>query len=81
MQLMCEGRLAFDEVEARLDAPFATYFERELAELEQRHRDLATVDRERRTITATPLGHHLIRNLGLVFDRYARGGVSGSPTI
>ena len=32
-------------------------------------------------LVATDLGHHLIRNLCVVFDRYARGTPTGSPTI
>ena len=80
MRLMCEGRVRFDE-HAPATAPFATYFARELAELEAQHGALAVVDRAGETVTATPLGHHLIRNVARVFDRYAREGVSGSPSI
>jgi oxygen-independent coproporphyrinogen-3 oxidase len=81
MTLMCEGRLDFAEVEARHGIRFADTFAEQLRTLEDRHRDLAVVDRDAGTIVATPLGHHLIRNLAVVFDRYARPGAGGSPTI
>ncbi|HVK78060.1 MAG TPA: oxygen-independent coproporphyrinogen III oxidase [Kofleriaceae bacterium] len=81
MRLMCDGRLDFAEVEARYPIRFATYFAAELAALEADPARLAAVDRAAGTVTATPLGHHLIRNVCVVFDRYARAGVTGSPTI
>ncbi len=80
MRLMCDGRLAFADVQDRHLLDFATTFARELAVLERELADLAVVDRAGGTITATPLGHHLIRNVCSVFDRYARTG-TGSPTI
>ncbi len=80
-RLMCDGRVAFADVEARHGIGFATAFARELAELERAHAELAHVDRAGGVIAATPLGHHLIRNLCVVFDRYARPGGGGSPTI
>jgi oxygen-independent coproporphyrinogen-3 oxidase len=81
MRLMCDGRLGFADVEARYPVAFARTFAGELTELETRHADLAVVDRAAGTITATPLGHHLIRNVARVFDRYTPAGASGSPTI
>lgn len=80
-RLMCEGRLDFAEVEARHHIQFTDAFAPELARLEHSHLDLVQVDRRRGTLAATPLGHHLIRNLCVVFDRYAREGAGGSPTI
>lgn len=80
-RLMCDGRLDFADVEARDPTPFAVRFAAELATIERDHADLATVDRARGTLAATTLGHHLIRNLCAVFDRYARGPAAGSPTI
>ena len=79
MQLMCEGRLAFRDLEAEFGIDPASTFADELATLERDHADLARVDRAAGTLTATPLGHHLIRNVARVFDRHTRGG--GSPTI
>ncbi len=81
MRLMCEGRLEFAEVEARYGIAFTSAFSRELATLTREHADLATVDRTRGAISATPLGHHLIRNVAAVFDRYAESAASGSPSI
>jgi oxygen-independent coproporphyrinogen-3 oxidase len=81
MRLMCEGRLDVAEVEARYGIAFTSAFARELATLTREHADLATVDRTRGAIAATPLGHHLIRNVAAVFDRYAESAASGSPSI
>ena len=81
MRLMCDGRLDLGEVEARHGISFAETFARELAILEQGHQDLVRIDRSAGTIVATALGHHLIRNICVVFDRYARDGAGGSPTI
>lgn len=81
MTLMCEGRLRFADVEARHGIRFADRFAPELARLEQDLGELAVVDRDAGTIVATPLGHHLIRNVCVVFDRYAAAGAGGSPTI
>jgi oxygen-independent coproporphyrinogen-3 oxidase len=80
-RLMCDGRVDFAEVATRHGVAFAETFDDELATLARTHGELATVDRERGEVVATPLGHHLIRNVAVVFDRYARGGVSGSPSI
>ncbi|HVV84430.1 MAG TPA: oxygen-independent coproporphyrinogen III oxidase [Kofleriaceae bacterium] len=80
-RLMCEGRLDFADVAAAHGVDVTTRFATELAALERRHGDLAIVDREAGAITATPLGHHLIRNVAKVFDRYTLEGGTGSPTI
>lgn len=80
MRLMCDGRIDTGEVEARFGPGFAGRFAAELAALDAQP-ELARVDRERGEIVATPLGHHLIRNVAAVFDRYARSGRSGSPSI
>jgi oxygen-independent coproporphyrinogen-3 oxidase len=79
MRLMCDGRLDFSEVEARYPIAFEERFASELAVLSAEHAALAAVDHARGAIEATPLGHHLIRNIAAVFDRYAPS--SGSPSI
>jgi oxygen-independent coproporphyrinogen-3 oxidase len=79
MRLMCDGRLDFADVEARYPIAFQERFASELATLAAEHAELAAVDRARGAIEATPLGHHLIRNIAAVFDRYAPS--SGSPSI
>ena len=79
MRLMCDGRLDFAEVEARFGIPFTDTFAAELTALAAEYAELAIVDRARGAIAATPLGHHLIRNIAAVFDRYAPS--SGSPSI
>ncbi len=81
MRLMCAGRVDFAEVEAAYGVSFASRFAPELAALAGQHDALAAVDNERGAVIATPLGHHLIRNVCAVFDRYARPGGSGSPSI
>jgi len=80
-RLMCDGQIAFADFEARFGVPFEHTFAPELAALERDHADLARVDRLRRAVVASPLGHHLIRNVCVVFDRYAVPGGGGSPTI
>lgn len=80
-RLMCEGRLDFADVETSHGVRFSDAFGPELATLEHSHLDLVRVDREVGSLAATPLGHHLIRNVCAVFDRYARDGAGGSPTI
>ena len=81
MQLMCTGGVDLAEVASRHGVEAGVTFAAELDQLEASHRDLALVDRATSTVTATPLGHHLIRNVARVFDRYARGVSGGSPTI
>lgn len=81
MRLMCDGRLGFAEVAERFHLDVAATFADELRQLEDQHGDLAVVDRAAGTITATPLGHHLIRNVARVFDRHTPAGSGGSPTI
>lgn len=73
-RLMCEGRVEFADVQARFGVPFAERFAPELRALDH---ELATV--EGAAVVATTLGHHLIRNVCQVFDRYVQPG--GSPTI
>jgi oxygen-independent coproporphyrinogen III oxidase len=80
MRLMCDGRLDFADVEARYGVSVNDTFRRELFTLSSDHAQLVDVDRDRGAIVATPLGHHLIRNIAAVFDRYA-GAATGSPTI
>jgi oxygen-independent coproporphyrinogen-3 oxidase len=80
MRLMCDGHLDFADVEARYGVSFPERFAKELTALASEYAALAAVDHERRAIDTTPLGHHLIRNVAAVFDRYA-GSASGSPSI
>jgi oxygen-independent coproporphyrinogen-3 oxidase len=81
MRLMCDGHVDFAEVEARYGIDFAAAFGSELTTLAAEHTALASIDRARGSIVATPLGHHLIRNVAAVFDRYTGSSPSGSPSI
>ena len=81
MRLLCTGRCSLAELAVHLGVDAAASFGAELDELERRHRDLAIVDRAAGTITATSLGHHLIRNVARVFDRHTAASAPGSPTI
>jgi oxygen-independent coproporphyrinogen-3 oxidase len=80
MRLMCDGHVDFADVERRYGVAFAARFAHELDRLAVEHAALAAIDHDRGAIAATPLGHHLIRNVAAVFDRYA-GSASGSPSI
>jgi oxygen-independent coproporphyrinogen-3 oxidase len=80
-RLMCDGRLDLADVQTHHGVDVATTYAAELDRLERDHGDLVVVDRARGTLAATPLGHHLIRNICSVFDRYHRDGAGGSPTI
>jgi oxygen-independent coproporphyrinogen-3 oxidase len=80
MKLMCDGALDLAEVGAQHGLDAAAYFAPELARVERELADLAEVDRGAGTVVATPLGHHLIRNLCVVFDRDG-AAAQGSPTI
>jgi len=79
-RLMCDGGLDFATLEQQVgiaDAP--AYFARELAELPA---DLASYDVAARRIVTTPLGRMLVRNVCMVFDRYAADTQARfSPTI
>jgi oxygen-independent coproporphyrinogen-3 oxidase len=87
-RLMCDNALAFGAVEDRFPIQFEAYFAEELSELERGELpELARVDRGARRIEATPLGHDLIRNVCMVFDRYLKRPPSAgerprfSPTL
>jgi oxygen-independent coproporphyrinogen III oxidase len=69
-RLMCDGEVDLGAIcdEHGLDA---AYFARELADLEALA-ELATYDRETRSIGTTPIGKLLVRNVCMVFDRYHR---------
>lgn len=81
MQLMCDGRIEFADVERRFGIVFDDALGHELACIEDAYGALASVDRRAGAIEATPLGHQLIRNLCRVFDRHTPEGAAGSPTI
>lgn len=80
-RLMCDGRVEFAPVEARYGGRFVDTFAAELRTLVESYGPLVVVDRVGGVLAATPLGHHLIRNVAAVFDRYAEAGNRGTPSL
>lgn len=81
-RLMCDAALDLDRLGAEHGIDAERYFAAELEALGELA-DLARYDPATRGISTTPLGRLLIRNVCLVFDRYARPGVASrfSATI
>lgn len=72
-RLMCNFELDPRQIEAGHAIEFAAYFAAEMVELERLARDgLLTFDQG--VIRVLPLGRLLVRNIGMVFDRYLRNG-------
>lgn len=67
--LLCEGRVAYDAIEAHYSVPFERYFAAELQALD-RYAAAGLVRIERRAIAVEPRGALWLRNLCAVFDRY-----------
>ncbi|MBS1120560.1 MAG: oxygen-independent coproporphyrinogen oxidase [Deltaproteobacteria bacterium] len=68
-RLMCDGSLDLARIGREHQLEPETYFASELAAIAKLP-ELATHDTATRTITATPIGRLLVRNLCMVFDRY-----------
>ena len=69
MALMCQGRLAFESIEAAHLLPFKTAFSAELERLrELQEQGLVKVDDS--GIEVTPKGWFFVRGVAMVFDRY-----------
>lgn len=69
-QLMCQGIVVCEEIEARYALDFAAYFAAELDALGPLCRDgLVTFDGTRIAVTAR--GQFLLRNIAVIFDRYS----------
>lgn len=74
--LMCRFSLKFNEIESKHGLAFERYFMEELKDLEPMAADgLVRTDRE--SITVTPKGRLLIRNICMVFDAYRRASQPG----
>jgi oxygen-independent coproporphyrinogen-3 oxidase len=71
MGLMCQFSLSKEAVEVAYLIEFDRYFAQELAELEELE-TAGLVELESRWINVTPKGRMLIRNIGMVFDKYLR---------
>lgn len=68
-RLMCDGQVDLARLGAEHALDAETYFERELGSLGKLD-ELATYDRQTRTIRTTEMGRLLVRNVCMVFDRY-----------
>lgn len=68
-EIMCHGRLNFQDLEARFGIEFASYFAAELERLEDLQRD-GLVHCSAEGLTVTARGRLLLRAIAMVFDRY-----------
>ena len=69
MALMCQGRLAFESIEAAHLLQFKQVFKAELEHMKAlEQQGLVTVDEH--GIEVTPLGWFFVRGVAMVFDRY-----------
>lgn len=69
--LMCQFSLSRKTIEIAHNIDFDSYFEQELGELKtSQDYGLVVLDKDR--ITVTPKGRLLIRNIGMIFDKYLR---------
>ena len=71
-RILCDGRLDFAALDASLDGRFEDLFGAELDRLDSDPElaELCRIDRSTRTLTATPLGSYVLRNIASVFDAY-----------
>ncbi len=71
MALMCQGRLAFESIEAAHLLSFKTAFR---AELERLHdlQEQGLVAMDEQGIEVTPMGWFFVRAVAMVFDRYVQ---------
>jgi len=78
-RLMCTGTLELERIATRFGIDADAYFASELSRLPA-IAELATYDPATHTLATTELGRFLVRNVCMVFDRYARTA-KFSPTI
>jgi oxygen-independent coproporphyrinogen III oxidase len=71
MGLMCQFALSKEAIEVAYLVEFDSYFAAELSELADMEA-AGLVELESRWINVTPKGRMLIRNIGMVFDKYLR---------
>jgi oxygen-independent coproporphyrinogen-3 oxidase len=76
-QLMCQGRIDVQQVEARHGIVFADYFADELARLRPLQAD-GLVDATPAAIAATSRGRLLLRIIAMCFDAYLHRPISGA---
>jgi oxygen-independent coproporphyrinogen-3 oxidase len=79
-RLMCDGVIEMTPLSTDLEIDFRDYFASELEQLRAKeYSELVRVDDDR--VEPTPIGFELIRNIGMVFDRYLPEKPAGSTTI
>ena len=71
MALMCQGRVELADIEQSHLLDFATYFARELQQL-QTYVSQDMVHMNAHVIEVTPTGWYLVRAIAMVFDKYAQ---------
>ena len=71
MALMCQGRVELADIEQSHLLDFATYFSRELVQLDEFVQQ-GMVKRDAQVIEVTPTGWYLVRAIAMVFDKYAQ---------
>ncbi len=69
MELMCNFRCDFDQIERAFGIDFEEHFEEELHHLRDMERD-GLVEIKDRTIRVLPVGRLLVRNVAMTFDQY-----------
>jgi oxygen-independent coproporphyrinogen-3 oxidase len=79
--LMCNFRVVRSEVESRFAIEFATYFARELAELDESAVADGFVTIDDAAIAVTPLGRLFVRNVAMVFDRHLRARAASAIPV
>jgi oxygen-independent coproporphyrinogen-3 oxidase len=81
--LMCNGRLAVRDVEARFGIAFDEYFSSELAALAEPGGPQADglVEVGQEAIVVTPVGRMFVRNVCMIFDRYLSSHTKGPRPV
>ncbi len=69
MRIMCDLKLSFADLSAKLDIDFPEYFKNEIQALTPMAED-GLVEISSESIQVTPVGRFLIRNIAMCFDAY-----------
>ncbi|UCE88329.1 MAG: oxygen-independent coproporphyrinogen III oxidase [Pseudomonadota bacterium] len=71
MKLICYGELNIPEIEHEYGIEFGKYFDREIIDLDALAAD-GLLERGEDYVRVRPAGRLLVRNIGMVFDKYLR---------
>ncbi len=77
MEIMCQGRVEFADIEARHGLRFGDYFGPELSQL-ARLAELGLVNLRATGVQVTGLGWYFVRAVAMAFDGYLRAAGSGA---